>query len=301
VSIAWNRVNSIDCIDGLSQIESDSVDCLIVDPPYNIGKDFGNNKTRKEMQDYISWCKEWLRECERILSPSGTMYIYGFSEILAFISIELTLPSRWLIWHYTNKTVPSLNFWQRSHESILCVWKSKESRIFNRDEVREPYTENFVKGYSGGKRKRPPGVGRFNTKGKDIETTYTVNKKGALPRDVIKVPSLAGGSGVSERYVYSPSLKKLFTNKQAKNEDLPDGIKHPTQKPTRLTQKLLDACIGVQNKNSKVVIPFGGTGSEGFVCQQKQLKWIAFEINEDYVTMSNLLIKNGFPTNKEKQ
>tara|TARA_R100001126_G_C4864661_1_gene169516 strand:+ start:234 stop:1133 length:900 start_codon:yes stop_codon:yes gene_type:complete len=294
----WNQVNLLDCIDGLAQIESDSVDCLIVDPPYNIGKDFGNNKSNREIQDYVSWCKEWLTECERVLAPSGTMYIYGRSEILAFLSVELTLPYRWLVWHYTNKTVPSLNFWQRSHESILCVWKDKSERIFNRDEVREPYTENFVKGYSDGKRKRPAGSGRFSKKkGKNVETTYNFNEKGALPRDVIKLPSLAGGSGMSERYVYSPSMHKLYTSKQAKPMDPKEVVKHPTQKPLRLTQKLLDACIS--KDDSRVVIPFSGTGSEGFECQQRKLKWIAFDINEDYVNMGNLLIKDGFPTNNK--
>jgi len=294
----WSTVNLMSCTDGLPQIGSDSVDCLIIDPPYNIGKDFGNNKTRKEIQDYISWCKEWLTECERILAPSGTMYIYGFSEILAFISVELSLPHRWLVWHYTNKTVPSLHFWQRSHESILCVWKEKNKRIFNRDSVREPYTEGFVKGYSDGKRKRPSGTGRFNTKGKDVTTTYTVNKKGALPRDVIKVPSLAGGSGISERYVYSPSAGALYTNKQAKALNIADGIKHPTQKPIKLTQKLLDGCLS-GDEIPRVVIPFAGTGSEALVCKQNNLKWIAFEINKDYVDMSNLLVQQGFPTNKK--
>ena len=81
------------------------------------------------------------------------MFIYGFSEILAHISVELDLEHRWLVWHYTNKTVPSLNFWQRSHESILCAWKDKKSLVFNRDAVREPYTDNFIKGYKGKNRK----------------------------------------------------------------------------------------------------------------------------------------------------
>ena len=47
----WNEVNKLDCIDGLKNIESDSVDCIIADPPYNIGKDFGNNKTRQAPKD----------------------------------------------------------------------------------------------------------------------------------------------------------------------------------------------------------------------------------------------------------
>ena len=131
-----------------------------------------------------------------------------------------------------------LNYWQRSHESILCVWKDKNKRVFNRDAVREPYTENYIKGYSDGKRKRPAGEGRFAKAGKGKETTYVVNNKGALPRDVIKISSLAGGAGV-ERVVYSPSKKDIFTRKQAKSLSLEDQIIHPTQKPIKLTEKLL--------------------------------------------------------------
>ena len=177
----WNEVNLIDCIEGLSQLEDNSVDCFIVDPPYNIGKDFGNNKTKKDIQQYVDWCEAWIVQCERALKPSGTMYIYGFSEILAHVSCKVNLPYRWIVWHYTNKTVPMLNYWQRSHESILCVWKDKNKRVFNRDAVREPYTENYIKGYSDGKRKRPAGEGRFAKAGKGKETTYVVNNKGALP------------------------------------------------------------------------------------------------------------------------
>ena len=293
----WNEVNLIDCIEGLSQLEDNSVDCFIVDPPYNIGKDFGNNKTKKDIQQYVDWCEAWIVQCERALKPSGTMYIYGFSEILAHVSCKVNLPYRWIVWHYTNKTVPMLNYWQRSHESILCVWKDKNKRVFNRDAVREPYTENYIKGYSDGKRKRPAGEGRFAKAGKGKETTYVVNNKGALPRDVIKISSLAGGAGV-ERFVYSPSKKDIFTRKQAKSLSLEDQIIHPTQKPIKLTEKLLDACIC--DADSNVVIPFSGTGTEAFVCHKKGLNWISFEINQDYVDMGNLLVKKGFPTNVEK-
>ena len=143
----------IDVVEGLKKLDSNSADCIILDPPYNIGKDYGNNKTNLQMTEYISWAQEWLSECERVLKPGGTMYIYGFSEILAHLSVNININQRWLIWHYTNKTVPSLNFWQRSHESILCCWK--EDKTFFRDQVRVPYTENFIKGYKGKNRKLP--------------------------------------------------------------------------------------------------------------------------------------------------
>ena len=124
-----------------------------------------------------------------------------------------------------------------------------------------------------------------------------MNEKGALPRDVIKMSSLAGGG--SERFVYSPSKKDIFTRKRAKELlSIKDQITHPTQKPIKLTEKLLDACIS--DTNSKVVIPFSGTGSEAFVCNTRGYDWISFEINKDYVEMGNLLVKKGFPTNGEK-
>ena len=99
--------------------------------PYNIGKDFGNNSDKQTMDKYLIWCDEWIRECIRILKPKGTMYIYGFSEILAFIRVRININVRWIIWHYTNKTVPRLNFWQRTHESILCCYKDKPN--FNKE------------------------------------------------------------------------------------------------------------------------------------------------------------------------
>lgn len=277
-----------DAVIGLREIESESVDCVLIDPPYNIGKDFGNNKTKAEIKTYVAWCMEWYVESKRILKDSGTIYIYGFPEILAHLSVEIDLDHRWLQWHYTNKTVPRLNFWQRSHESILCIWKDKNKRIFNRDQVREPYTDVYVKGYKDKKRKRPNSGSRFGT---SEETVYTVNDKGALPRDVIKISSLAGGSG--ERYIYSPSSNKLFSRKQAKKMNLSDGISHPTQKPLAITEKLLEACL--PKENAKVVIPFCGTGSECYVCETRGYDWDSFEINDDYCNMANLLVKNGFP------
>ena len=48
-----------DAIEGLKEIEDESVDCIIIDPPYNIGKDFGNNKRKQEINKYIEWCMLW--------------------------------------------------------------------------------------------------------------------------------------------------------------------------------------------------------------------------------------------------
>ncbi len=248
-----NKVYNIDCIEGLKRIEENSAQIIIADCPYNIGKDFNNDSDKQPMEDYLKWCDEWIKECLRVLKPNGTMYIYGFSEILAFIRVRLTCNVRWIIWHYTNKNVPSLNFWQRSHESILCCWK--DDKVFNRDDVREPYTDTYLKNAAGKTRKATKG--RFSNG--DTETTYNAHEKGALPRDVIKIPALAGGAGKKER------------------------VDHPSQKPISLCKKLLLA--SKQNNTDVVVIPFAGSGSELVACKQLELPFIGFEINSDYVEL----------------
>ena len=244
-----------DCIDGMKKIESESVDIIICDPPYNIGKDFGNDSDKQQMDKYLSWCDKWITECIRILKPKGTLYIYGFSEILAFIRVRININVRWIIWHYTNKVTPSLNFWQRTHESILCCYKEKP--LFNRDDVREPYTETFLKNAAGKVRKATKG--RFSNG--ETETTYNAHKNGALPRDVIKISALAGGAGKKER------------------------VKHPTQKPLELCHKLIKA--SKNGDKTLMVVPFVGSGSECVAAQKENINYIGYEINSEYIKLCN--------------
>lgn len=285
-----NEVHNLDALIGLAQIPSESVDLIIADPPYNIGKDFGNNSDKQEMNDYVQWCKQWMNECVRILKPTGSIYIYGFSEILAYLSVELELPKRWVIWHYTNKNVASLNSWQRSHESIIYAWKEKP--LFNRDLVREPYTEGFLKGAAGKTRKATPG--RFST-GLNA-TTYNAHEGGALPRDVIKIPALAGGAGKSERWFFCKTCDAVYKPQELKKHQEHDILKHPTQKPFDLTVKLIRASMPMSE--GLVLIPFAGSGSECAAAKSEGYDFIGFELNSDYVTLAKGYIESIKPESK---
>jgi site-specific DNA-methyltransferase (adenine-specific) len=251
-----NTIYNEDCIQGLKRFANETVDIIICDPPYNIGKDFGNNSDKQEFIKYLDWCDIWISECLRVLKPNGTFYIYGFSETLAFIRTRLSCNVRWIIWHYTNKVTPSLNFWQRTHESILCCYKEKP--VFNRDDVREPYTDTFLKGAAGKVRKATPG--RFSNG--DKETVYNAHEGGALPRDVIKIPALAGGAGKKER------------------------VDHPTQKPLALCEILIKAAKNKSlGSDTLVVVPFAGSGSECVAAKMCNTTFVGFEINGEYVEL----------------
>ena len=122
-----SRIINGDVIDVLKKLDkAEKFDVIIVDPPYNIGKDFGNNKTKTAINEYLAWSGKWLGLCFELLADSGLIYVYGFPEILARISAKYPIDKqRILAWHYTNKTTPSSTFWQRSYESILCLWKNE--------------------------------------------------------------------------------------------------------------------------------------------------------------------------------
>lgn len=279
-----NKIICGDAVQEIKKLPDESCDIIIADPPYNIGKDFGNNIDKRELTDYITWCKSWIEESIRTLKPTGTMFIYGFSETLAHLSVEIPINKRWLIWHYTNKNVASLNFWQRSHESIICAWKNKP--IFNRDEVREPYTEGFLNGAAGKIRKGT--FGRFSKNGK--ETVYNAHKAGALPRDVIKIPALAGGAGMIERWFFCKTCNDVFEPLKLKKHAKHEIIKHPTQKPLELSKKLIQSAM--PKKNGVVLVPFVGTGSECVAAKELGQPYIGFEINPDYVKMAEKMISS---------
>jgi len=256
-----NIIHNLNCIEGMKSIADGTVDMVVCDPPYNIGKDFGNDSDKQKMDDYLKFCDEWTQQALRILKPRGTMYIYGFSEILAYIRVRLHCNVRWIIWHYTNKTVPSLKGWQRTHDSILVCSKDKKP-IFNRDDVREPYSKTFLKNAAGHTRKATKG--RFSN-GK-TETEYKAHVNGALPRDVLKeFPALAGGAGAKER------------------------VDHPTQKPLKLCSHLIKACMNndlPEGERNLVVVPFVGSGSECVSAKSLGCDFIGYELNPTYITLA---------------
>ncbi len=283
-ALPLNKIILGDAVEELKKLPNESCDVIIIDPPYNIGKDFGNNLDKRELKEYVTWCKEWINESIRVMKPTGTIFIYGFSEILAYLSVEIPINKRWLIWHYTNKNVASLNFWQRSHEAIICVWKNKP--IFNRDDVREPYTKGFLNGAAGKVRKGT--AGRFSSNGK--ETVYNAHAGGALPRDVIKIPALAGGAGMNERWFICKTCKnRVFEPRALKNHSKHNIIKHPTQKPLELSKKLIMSAT--PKKDGVVLVPFVGTGSECVAAKVLGQSYIGFEINPDYIKLAEKYIE----------
>lgn len=130
-----------DAITCLSAFPDHSFDLIIADPPYNLGKDYGNNHDIKGFKEYLDFSREWTSQCARLLKPMGTLYVFmGFrfiSYLYDILDRELGLFfNSWIVWHYTQGIGKTKGFSPR-HDDILMFTKSNEF-VFNLDDVRVP-------------------------------------------------------------------------------------------------------------------------------------------------------------------
>ncbi len=130
-----------DALEELKKLADNSVDLVIADPPYNLGKNYGNNIDKRTFEDYLAFSRNWLTETKRILKPTGSVYVFmGFRFISYLYSIfeqELQMHfNGWITWHYTQGIGRTKGFSPR-HDDILLFTKTDNFK-FNLDSVRVP-------------------------------------------------------------------------------------------------------------------------------------------------------------------
>jgi site-specific DNA-methyltransferase (adenine-specific) len=235
-----------DSLKWLPTLADESIDLVVADPPYNLRK--AEWDTFESQEKYIDWSLQWIKEVARILKPSGSLYVMGFSEILADLkhpSCRYFKECRWLIWHYKNKANLGRD-WGRSHESILHLRKTANAKI-NIDRIRIPYGNHTLKYPS-----HPQAATSQYGNGKQREH-WTPHPNGAKPKDVIEIPTTCNG--------------------------MQEKTKHPTQKPEELIRKLVFAA---SDRGDTILDPFSGSGTTLVVAEQSGRKWLGCEINPEY-------------------
>lgn len=244
-----------DSIEWLKTLKDESVDMIFADPPYNIKK--ADWDTFESHEEYIKFSMKWIEQSSRVLKPNGTLFICGFSEILADIKhpgSRFFKSCRWIVWNYKNKANLGKD-WGRSHESILHFRKSKNF-TFNIDEIRIPYSEHTLKYPT-----HPQAETSQYGKGKKDNHIWEPNPLGAKPKDVLEIPQ---------------DLIEVPTTCNGMGEKTP----HPTQKPEELIRKLI---LASSNIGDIVLDPFCGSGTTPVCSQQLRRKWLACDLSEQYL------------------
>ena len=190
-----------DCIEGMSRFPDSSVDLIIADPPYNLNKDFGVWKETERKKQWLPWCKEWLSECERIMKPGASIFVYGIHHHLCWIQcymydMGLTY-CRQIIWYYENGFAGYTKTLAAHYEPLLWFSKGED---YTYHPIREPYksTERLKH--------------KITKNGK----LWTPHPEGRMAGDVWQFPVLAGRRFAEEK------------------------VAHPTQKPLSISCRIVN-------------------------------------------------------------
>lgn len=252
------RLYQGDSIKWLESLPSSSVDLVFADPPYNIKKAEWDNFESQEK--YIEWSIKWIAQASRVLKPTGSLYVCGFSEILADIkhpASKYFKHCRWLIWHYKNKANLG-NEWGRSHESIIHFRKTDACKL-NIDDIRTPYGAHTLKYPSHPQAE----TSAYSGNGNKQRDNWIPNPKGAKPKDVIDIPTTCNGMG--------------------------EKTPHPTQKPEELLRKFV---LASSNEGDLVIDPFSGSGTTIVVAEQLKRRWMGCDMNIHYNQWAMERLKN---------
>ncbi len=151
-----NKIIHGDCIEIMQQIPSDSIDVTFADPPFNLKKKYGTYKDEKDINDYLSWGKQWILEMVRITKPSGSIFLHNIPKWLTYYTgflNEVADFRQWIAWDAP--TAPMGKTLQPSHYGILFYAKNQQKNKFY--EIRSPHKRCRKCGYLlkdyGGKKK----------------------------------------------------------------------------------------------------------------------------------------------------
>jgi len=237
-----NKTVCSDLMKIIDHLPSSFVDLLVIDPPYNLDKNFHGVKfSKSDDQTYLEYLRSWFPKLLKVLKPNGSVYICGDwkSTFCLYQIMKENTEIRSRITWQREKGRGSKTNWKNSTEDIWFGTKSNEyyfdvEAVKQKRKVIAPYKENGEP--------------------KDWESTENGNFRLTHPSnfwDDISIPYWS----------------------------MPENTDHPTQKPEKLIAKLILASCPEQGI---VLDPFLGSGTTSVVAKKLNRQYIGIEMNEEY-------------------
>lgn len=140
ISDGFTSIFNGDCLEVMERrIPDGTVDLIFADPPYNIGKSFGECQDKWPSDEaYAAWCYTWLEISLRKLSPMGSMYVMRSTQAMPFLDVWLrtrcSILSR-IVWSYDSSGVQAKKYFGSLYEPILFCTKHPQKYTFNAHEI----------------------------------------------------------------------------------------------------------------------------------------------------------------------
>lgn len=128
-----------DCLDALKSVADESIDLIFADPPYNIGKRFGEFKDAwPSDKAYAEWCYRWLDACIRKLKPTGSLYVMTSTQAMPYLDLwlreRIAILSR-IVWQYDSSGVQARKHFGSLYEPILFCVRDAKNYTFNAADI----------------------------------------------------------------------------------------------------------------------------------------------------------------------
>lgn len=161
-----HKIINGECIEELKKIPDNSVDLIFADPPYNLqlkNELWRPNKTKVDavdddwdkfnsFKDYDDFCKEWLKECKRVLKETGTIWVIGAYHNIFRVGRIMQDIGYWILnditWVKTNP-MPNFRGVRFTNATETLIWAKKHEKA-------KGYTFNYqeMKQFNDGKQMR---------------------------------------------------------------------------------------------------------------------------------------------------
>jgi len=252
VTRALDSIYNQDCVAGLKEVDTGSIDLAFADPPFNIGYEYDVYDDRLDGDKYLEWCRHWIAEVVRVLKPSGAFWLAIGDEYAAELKVllqrehHLTCRS-WVIWYYTFGVNCKQKF-SRSHAHLFHMIKDASSFTFNASEVKVPSARQLVYG----DRRADP--------------------QGRVPDDtwILRPQDLPEGFGADEDTWYFPRVCGTFKERAGW---------HGCQMPEQLLGRIIRVS---SNAGETVLDPFAGSGTTLAVAKKLGRHYLGFELSKQY-------------------
>ncbi len=243
ISRIINKTIIGDTLKLIKLIPSDSFDLIIIDPPYNLSKNFNGLKFHSMSNEaYLEYLKQWIPDAIRTLKPNGSLYLCGDwknTSLLYEVMNEFLFIKNRITWQREKGRGAKTN-WKNAMEDIWFGTKHNNDYYFDVDAIK--VKRKVIAPY------------KVNGKPKDWEETESGNFRITYPSnfwDDISIPYWS----------------------------MPENTDHPTQKPEKLIAKLILASCP---ENGIVFDPFLGSGTTSVVAKKLNRKYVGIELNEEY-------------------
>ena len=238
-----NKILNGDILQMLKYVPDEFADLIIIDPPYNLSKNFNGVKfnacTDSNYEEYLN---SWFPEVCKKLKPDGSLYMCGDWKCTAamqrVIEKELTILNR-ITWQREKGRGAKSN-WKNSMEDIWFAVKNPDNYYFDVDSV-------MVK--------------------RKVLAPYKVNGKA---KDWIE--SADGNFRLSYPSNFWDDISIPFWS-------MPENTDHPTQKSEKLYAKII---LASSQENDIVFDPFLGSGTASVVAKKLKRRYCGIELNEEY-------------------